>query len=187
MEYFMKKGSLAISTISLILTASLFYLLPISAANAKTVVGLVDMQKVLLSIDEGKSVRKQLEDDLKKKQDLLKKDENKFKDEQEKFDKQRLVMNEKAKVEKEQKLRELYVSIQEKTMKYQQELQEMERNLKKPLIDKIKTVVENISKSNGIDLTFEVGTTPLVYAENKKDITDEVISAYNKQNPSKEK
>ncbi|MBF0312987.1 MAG: OmpH family outer membrane protein [Oligoflexia bacterium] len=154
-------------------------------AEAKIVVGLVDMQKVLLSIDEGKGVRKQLEDDLKKKQDSLKKDENKFKDLQDKFEKQRSVLNESKRTEKEKELRDLYVELQEKTMKFQQDLQDLERTLKKPLIDKIKSVVETVSKTSSVDLTFEVGTTPLVYAETKKDITEDVISAYNKQYPSK--
>lgn len=156
-----------------------------SIAEAKISIGLVDMQKVLLTVDESKGVRKQLEDDLKKKQDSLKKDENKFKDLQEKFEKQRLVMNESAKVEKEKELRDLYVTLQEKTMKFQQDLQDLERNLKRPIIDKIRGVVEGVSKTASVDVTFETGTTPLVYAENKKDITEDVISAYNKQFPSK--
>ncbi|MBF0297761.1 MAG: OmpH family outer membrane protein [Oligoflexia bacterium] len=155
------------------------------AEASKITVGLVDVQKVLLAIDEGKTIRKRLEEDFKKKQDLLKKDEGKFKELQDKFEKQRLVLNESAKLGKEKELRDLYVGIQEKTMKYQQELQELERDLKRPLIDKIKTVVESISKNSNVDMTFEIGTTPLVYAENKKDLTEEVISSYNKQYPVK--
>ncbi|MBF0362298.1 MAG: OmpH family outer membrane protein [Oligoflexia bacterium] len=185
MKKIMKKFILT----NVIFTLSLTFLATSSSSSyadsSKITVGLVDVQKVLLAIDEGKNIRKKLEDDFKKKQDQLKKDENKFKEMQEKFEKQRLVLNEKSKLDKEKELRDLYVSIQEKTMKYQQELQELERELKRPLIDKIKTIVETISKSSNVDMTFEIGTTPLVYAENKKDLTEDVISSYNKQYPIK--
>jgi outer membrane protein len=156
-----------------------------SAAYGKVVVGMVDFQKVLLSVEEGKAVRTKLEDFFKQKQNLLKKEEDKFKDLQQKFEKQKSVMNEAAKTAKDKELRELYISIQEQTMGYQKELQEMENNLKKPIIDKIKSVSEQVSKSSGVNLTFEAASTPLIYAEEQKELTEEVISAYNKKFPKK--
>lgn len=156
-----------------------------SASWGKVLVGMVDIQKVLLAIDEGKSIRSKLEDFYKQKQTVLKKEEEKFKDLQQKYEKQKSVLNDSARQGKEKELRDLYVSIQDQTMTYQRELQEMENTLKKPLIDKIRGIVETVSKKTEADMTFESGSAALVYAQQTKDITEEVISAYNQKYPSK--
>jgi outer membrane protein len=152
---------------------------------AKITVGLVDFQKVLLSVDEGKSVRTKLEDFYKQKQNVLKKEEDKFKDLQQKFEKQKTVLNESARQGKEKELRDLYMTIQEQTMNYQKELQEMENTLKKPIIEKIKAISEQVSKTSNVDMSFESGSTPIIYAQEQKELTEEVVQAYNKKYPSK--
>jgi outer membrane protein len=152
---------------------------------AKVLVGTVDIQKVLLSIEEGKSLRNKLEDNFKQKQDMLKKEEDKFKDLQQKLEKQKAVLNESSRATKEKELRELYVSIQEKSMSFQKDLQEMEANFKRPVIEKIKIVVDEVSKKSGVDMTFDVGASPLVYVESEKDLTEDVIGLYNQKYPLK--
>ena len=149
------------------------------SAFSKTLVGKVDIQKVLVSIEEGKKVRNQLKGEFDKKQKLLKKEEDKIRKMKEDLDKQAAVLNAKAKAKKERALQEAIMQAQQKSMQYQQEIQGKEQELKKPLLDKIKTIVEAVSKKNEVDFTFESSTTPVVYAKDLKDLTDEVIKEYN--------
>jgi outer membrane protein len=152
---------------------------------ANVTVGKVDIQKVLVTIDEGQSVKNKLKDTFEKKQKELKSEEDKIKDQQDKFQKQTAALSDKAKQKKQTEIQESIMKLQQKSMDYQKEMQELEQNYKRPIIDKITKLVEEVSEKAGVDVTFEVNTTPLVYVKNSKDITDDVIKAYNKQHPAK--
>lgn len=152
------------------------------SAFSKTVVGKVDIQKVLVTINEGKKVRDQLKAEFEKKQNLLKKEEEKIRKMKEDMDKQAAVLNAKAKAKKERDLQEAIMQAQQLSMQFQQEIQGKEQELKKPLLEKIKKIVEDVSKKSEVDFTIESSTTPVVYAKDQKDLTDEVISEYNKLN-----
>ncbi len=152
---------------------------------ASVMVGKVDIQKVLVTIEEGQSVKNKLKDTFDKKQKELKSEEDKIKDQQDKFQKQTAALSDKAKQKKQSELQEMIVKLQQKSYEYQKEMQELEQNYKKPIIDKITKLVEEVSDKAGVDVTFEINTTPLVYVKNSKDLTDDVIKAYNKQYPAK--
>ena len=152
---------------------------------AEVLVGTVDVQKVLVTVKEGDAVKGKLQKAYEKKQGELKGDEEKIRKQQDEYQKQRLVMNEQAKATKEQQLQEEFVKLQKKTMEYQKEIQEMEQKLKTPILDKIREVVEEVSKKAGVEMTFEMSTGPIVYAKNMKDLTDEVIKQYDKKYPAK--
>ena len=102
---------------------------------------------------------------------------------QESFEKQKAVLSETVKVSKEKELRELYLSIQDQTLNYQRELQEMERELKEPLLTKIDKITDEVAKDK-VDFEVEESSHIVGYARNRKDLTEEVIKAYNTKYPS---
>lgn len=163
--------------ISVVLLATI---LAVPAANA-LVLGKVDIQKVLLNVKQGKKVRDELKQEFDKKQGSLQKEEAAIRKMQESFQKQGVVMNEKAKAKKEQEIQEKIILLQQKSMSYQKEIQEMENKLKKPILDRVKEIIDNVSKSASVDMTYESSTAPIVYAKDEKDLTDEVIKAYDKK------
>ena len=63
-------------------------------AQSAVLVGLVDIQKIITTIKEGKSVQKQLEKAFTDKKVILKKDEDKIKKAQEDYKKQSMVLAE---------------------------------------------------------------------------------------------
>jgi len=144
-------------------------------------IGVVNIQKVITSINEGKTVMKTLEKSFKSKQSQLKKEEGAIKKLQKDYQKQSLVLSEKAKLKKENEIRGKIKSLQQKTMAFQKDIQKQEANLKKPIIEKLKPVIEAVSKAEKVELTFELTTSPIVYAANRVDITKMVIDAYNKK------
>ncbi len=167
---------------SLIVLLALAISLP---SFANTLVGLVDIQKVITSIKEGKGVQKTLEKSFNDKKALLKKDEDKIKKAQEDYKKQSMVLAEAARLNKERELQEMMMGLQNKTMEYQREIQKMEADLKKPLLEKLRPIIDEVSKANAVAMTFELSAAPIVYAESKKDLTEDVVKAYDKKHPGK--
>lgn len=73
------------------------------------------------------------------------------------------------------------MDLQNKTRSYQADIQKQEAELKKPILEKLKPVIDEVSASEKVALTFEISTSPVVYAESRVDITDAVIKAYDKK------
>jgi outer membrane protein len=151
------------------------------SAMAEIKVGIVNIQKVITSIAEGKSVMETLEKSFKSKQTELKKEEDEIKKMQQDYQKQNLVLSEQAKAKKEGDIRTKIQALQQKTMQFQKEIQDQEAQLKKPILEKLSPVVDEVSKKQNVAMTFEISSSPLVYVQNKVDITEEVIQEYDKK------
>lgn len=159
-------------------------LLTFSATSfSQVLIGLVDIQKIITTIKEGKNVQKTLEKSFNDKKGLLKKDEDKIKKAQEDYKKQSMVLADAAKSNKEREIQEMMMKLQNRTMEYQREIQKMEQDMKKPILDKLRPIIDEVSKENKVQMTFELSAAPIVYAESKKDLTEEVIKAYDKKHP----
>ena len=84
-------------------------------------------------------------------------------------------------MDKERQLQEAIMKLQQKSLGFQKEIQEMENKMKAPIIDRVRKIVESVSKKEKLDVTFEASTAPVVYAKNEKDITEMVIKSYDKK------
>lgn len=164
----------------LTLCALIFGLLSSTVAQA-IVIGKVDVQKVLVEVNEGKKVRDQLKSEFEKKQKILRSEEDRIKKMKKELDKQTAILNDQARIKKEKELQEEIFKIQQKSMSFQREIQGKENKLKEPILNKIRVIVEKVSKEMKLDVTFESSTAPVIYAKEEKDITSQVIKAYNKK------
>jgi outer membrane protein len=152
-------------------------------AFAKIAVGKVDVQKVLVSVNQGVAVRDQLKKAFEDKQKILKDEEEKIRKMQDDYQKKASVFNDKEKMKKEREIQEKIMNIQQKTSGYQKEIQDLEQKLKTPILDKVKNVVDEVAKNADLDMIYEAATAPILYAKDEKDFTDEVIKLYNKKFP----
>ena len=144
-------------------------------------VGKVDIQNVLLTVKEGQKVRDQLKQEFEKKRKILDSEQEKIKKMQQDFSKQSLVMNDKAKLEKEKEIQQKIIELQQKSLGFQKEIQEMEGKMKAPILERIKGIVDSVSKNAKVDVTFEMSTAPVIYAKSEKDLTADVIKEYDKK------
>lgn len=160
---------------------ALFLTLFTLSAFAQIKVGVVNIQKIITTVKMGKNVMKTLEKSFNAKKKTLKKDEESIKKMQKDFQKQNLVLSDKAKAKKETAIRQKIAQIQKQTMTFQKEIQKQELELKKPILEKLKGVIDEVSKDEKLDLTFEVSSSPIVYAKTKVDITEKVIKAFDKK------
>ena len=151
------------------------------ASMAEVKVGLVNIQKIMLTIKEGKSVNKTLEKSFKAKQKLLKKQEKTIMDLQQKLQKQDAVLSDSVKNKKRAEIGKLMEGARRQAAQYEKEIRKQEAELKKPLLEKLKPVIDTVSKTAKVDLTFELTSSPVVYAANKVELTEKVIKAYDKK------
>lgn len=147
------------------------------------VVGLVDFQKILLTVKQGVKIKAKLKKEFDKKQKLLKKEEGRIRKMQEEIRKQSLVMKRTTRAKKEEKIQMSILDLQRKSVGYTKEMEQLEQKLKKPLIDRARKIIDAVSKQAGVDMTFERNTSAIVYAKNGKDLTDLVIKLYDKKHP----
>lgn len=163
-----------IAVMALVMTTSAF---------ADVSVGKVDVQKVLISVNQGVAVRDQLKKSFDEKQKILKDEEEKIKKLQDDYSKKASVLNDKEKAKKEREIQEKIIAIQQKTSGYQKEIQDMEQKLKTPILERVKSIIDEVSKSSDVDLVYEAATAPILFSKSEKDLTDEVIKTYNKKFP----
>lgn len=154
-----------------------------TAAMSAVSVGKVDVQKVLITVNQGVAVRDQLKKSFDDKQSILKKEEEVIKKLQDDYGKKASVINDKEKAKKEREIQEKIMAIQQKTTTYQKEIQDMEQKLKTPILERVKSIVDDVSKAADVDLVYEAATAPILFAKTEKDLTDEVVKAYNKKFP----
>ena len=154
-----------------------------SAAMSAVSVGKVDVQKVLITVNQGVAVRDQLKKSFDEKQALLKKEEDSIKKLQDDYGKKASVINDKEKAKKEKEIQEKIIAIQQKTATFQKEIQDMEQKLNTPILERVKTIVDEVSKAADVDLVYEAATAPILFAKSEKDLTDDVVKAYNKKFP----
>ena len=154
-------------------------------AQAKVVVGQVNMQKVITSISAGTKIRTKIKAKFDRMQKEVKGEEAKIKKLQENYQKQTAVLSAAAKAKKERDIQGKIMELQKKTMGYQQTIQKMEQKLMQPILKNLKIVIDVVSKSSNVDFTVEMSSAPVIYAKSPLDITDKVIKAYDKKYPSK--
>jgi len=99
---------------------------------------------------------KQLEDQLVAMQDELEKKYNEYLEKKDTF-------TDLIKKSKEEELTSLQQRIQTFQASAQQDLQKKEQELLKPIIDKAKKAIEDVSKENGYTYIFDTGTGTLLY------------------------
>jgi outer membrane protein len=154
-------------------------------AMANITIGKVDIQKVMVSIQEGKKVRSRLEKLFNKKKKELKSSEETIRTDQQKLQKRASILDSNARLKEERKIQKKIVTLQQKTVEYQKEIHKLEKELKKPILDKLKPIVAEVSKKNNVAVTFEVSAAPIVYAQKEVDITESVIKSYDTRHPVK--
>ena len=89
-------------------------------------------------------------------------------------------MNEDARAKKQAEIQERMVKLQETHAKFQGELQQKERDLTAPIVNKLRSIIGEIAKQKGYKLVLEKNENTVLFSEDRDDLTEEVIKAANK-------
>jgi len=140
----------------------------------------IDMQKAIQSTKAGKSAKTKLEAEFKKKSADLKKKEEKIKKEAEDFQKKAAVYSDTVRAEKQDALRKKMMAFQQELGQSQTNIQKKEREMTKPILDKIQQVIGKVAKEKGFSMIFEKAEHSVMWADNALDITDTVVKKFEK-------
>ncbi len=129
------------------LTVSLFSLLVGAvAAQAEFKAGVVDMQKAIQATSAGKKAKKELEGEFEKKKKEIKKKEDDIKKRAEEFEKKKMVLSDKIREEQQMEIQQEMMKFREELGKSQMLMQQKERELTKPILEKIQKVIADVAK-----------------------------------------
>lgn len=140
--------------------------------SASIRIGVVDLQRTLKETTAGKSAKKRLEADKKKKQGALDKQQKDLQKYAAQLEKQRAVLKPDVLRKKERELQERYVALQETYLKLQQELAQMEAKLVQEIFRKASPVIQKIAKEGNYAMIVEKNEGAVLFASEALDITN---------------
>ncbi|MBS1984079.1 MAG: OmpH family outer membrane protein [Bdellovibrionales bacterium] len=162
-----------------IVTATLLMSSLALSANAFAMkVGIVNLQRALQETKKGKSAKATLEKEVEEKKKKIDTERSALQKATEEFQKKSAVMSEKARNQKGMEMQQKIAQFQEFVQKSQQEVQGRDSELTKPVLDGLRATVADIAKKHKVDLVFEENTSGMLYSEEKVDLTDDLIKAY---------
>lgn len=150
-------------------------------------VAYVDLQKALQSVDAGKTAKSNLEKEVNAKRAELEKMQANLQKEAESFEKKAAIMNEATKMKTQGELQKKIADFQKSAAESQMDLQKKERELTKPLIDELRSIIEGIGKEKSYQLILEKNEGAVLYAEAGSDLTEQVIERFNARRKGKKK
>jgi outer membrane protein len=155
-------------------------LLASSVTFAEIKIGYIDVQKAIQATKAGKAAKKKLEGEFKEKKQELQKKEADLRKMNEDLEKKKLVLSDEVRVKKQMQLQEEMLKYREQVGKSQMAIQVKERDLTKPIIEKMKKAMEVIAKKESLSIILERAEQSVVWADAKLDITDKVIKEFEK-------
>ena len=170
---------------SLTLLAMTAFITPVAhAKEAASRVGFVDFQRALNEVEEGKTAKERLKKEFEDKQrkiEFRKQELSKMLDE---VAAKKDLLTESDMRKRQQDYQTKLAELQQTAGTYQQELAQKETALTQSIIEKMKKTVDSIGEEGKFDMVLQ---NVVVYGPDVKDLTDELIKAYNKGNKGKSK
>jgi outer membrane protein len=153
------------------------------AARAEVKLGVVDLQRALNEVDEGKAAKAVLKHDFDEKQKQIDAKKVEFEKMKAEFDKQSVVMADQAKREKATELDRKALELQQLFMALQKDLSEREREVTRGIFEKMAAIVREIAEADGFTMVLERTDAGIVYFPVSLDLTNELIRKYNAKHP----
>lgn len=144
-------------------------------------VGVVDLEHALLSTEEGKAAREELERKGRDAQGQLEPMVTRLQDLEEEVKSKQFVLSEDALRQKVLDGVEMRNDIQIKQKELESRLKVDQERILGPLQKKMVDIVQTIGKENGFTLILTRSAPGLVYSREALDITDMVVERFNSQ------
>ena len=164
-----------------VLGAILLAASPARAQASQGKFGVVDMQQVILSVEEGKTARSQLEAEIKAKESELGKQKEELDKMNNEWKNQAALLSEDARMKKQQEFQEKFMTLRNAEMEFQANIKRKEQKATQQIAMKVAQVVDQIAKQKKLVAVFETNSAGLLYLESPVDLTQEVVSEYAKR------
>ena len=144
-------------------------------------IGVVDVEQALNSTEEGKAAREELARKRREADAEVQPLVDRFQVLQEELKGKKYVLSDEALFDKQVELAELQNRIQNKIKELEGQLKIDQGRLEAPLRSKLLGIVEDIGKERGFTLIIARDTPGVMYTREAIDITDEVVSRFDKK------
>ena len=143
--------------------------------------GVVDLDQALASTEEGKAARDEMSRKKREAEQKVQPMVDRFSGMKEEINAKKFVLSDESLFQKQLDLAELQNQIQTKFKELEGQLKVDEERLFGPLRAKMVEIVSKLGKDQGFTMIFERGSPGLLYTREAIDITDLVISRFNKK------
>lgn len=146
---------------------------------AQQKIGWVDTQEIMKQLPEAVEAQGKLDALIAQWQSDINKLQNQLQQEANNYQKRRLILPEQARVQEEQKLSDLQKKIADlRNQRFGQngDLYQQQNTIMRPVQEKILKAIQDVAKEGNYDYIFDKsGQVLLMYANNKYDVTQQVI------------
>ncbi|WP_432820999.1 OmpH family outer membrane protein [Trichloromonas sp.] len=158
------------------------FLFTVSAAfSADSKVGFVDLQKALNFSMAGKSAKETISKKVKDYEGTIEGKKSELKKLKEELEKQAVLLSEQARAEKERDYQQKLKDFQRFTKDIQEELQRSDADYTRQILEKVLKIIGEMGEKQGYTVILEKSESSLLYADDKIDMTEAVIKAFDEQ------
>lgn len=140
-------------------------------------IGVVDIQKVLLTSSAGKLAKAQINKKAREMESSLTVKKEEIEKLKENLEREALVMNKEARGERERDIRIKINDIKSLKNKYENDLKKIEGKVVKRIQKDVEVIIQELGKKGGYLLI--ISNPVVLYSPSSIDITDQLIQAYN--------
>jgi outer membrane protein len=163
--------------IGAVLVALVFSLFGTSLFADWAKIGVVDLQKIMQTSSQMKSIQEKLEKEFKRRRDKLVAVEASLKSDMEKFKRDSAIMSATQKKELEKKIVSTQQQFERDGQQYQQELSTAHNEAMEGLYTKVRAAIGKIAKDEKYDIIVQKDAAP--FSTQALDVTDKVIKEIN--------
>lgn len=156
-----------------VLLALMFTFFSFSAVADETKIGVVDLQKIMQTATQMKTIQEKLEKEFKPRRDKLVAMEDGLKKDMEKFKRDSAVLSQSQKKDLEKKIVTTQQLFEREGQQYQQELSTAHNEAMEEFYNKIRAAIAKVAQSDKYDVVLQKDAAP--YSADKLDVTAKVM------------
>ena len=150
-------------------------------AQAKVAVAIMDVQRIILSVPEGKEAREKLEKMVREKEEVFKKQREELKKMAQELDNPASLLSAEARTREAKELDQKKYESMRAEAQFQEQIKGQEMQATQKIAITASKLAHEIAKKENFDLIFEAGSSGLIYAKDPIDITTKIITLYKPQ------
>ena len=157
----------------------------LAATDDQLKIGVVDMEQAILSTDEGKAVREELEGKLRAAESQFRPKVQRLQEMQQELEEMQHVLSKDALERRQFDFIEARNQLENESRGMEQQVKLDRARLLKPLQDKFVSIVEQVGRDNSFSMIMLRTAPGIVYSREALDITDLVVEKFNVKTKAK--
>lgn len=142
-------------------------------------VAVVDLQRALLTVEDGQNARSELEADMQRRQAEFEDAQASLEEDAAAFEASMNMLTQEAAMERYQELQQRAMALEQQYATHQQELARAEAQATQGIAERMIGIAEQIATDQGYDLVIDASA--VVYVGPGIDVTDELVRRYDEQ------